>query len=71
VVNIHPDNSVAGSLCSASFADFARLAQQWQLAGFPLEADLSGDEKVDYEDLMLFMENWLEPCQDDILLSPN
>jgi hypothetical protein len=62
IVNIHPDGSTAGSLCSESLVDFARFARQWQQVGFPLEADLSGDEDVDYEDLELFSEQWLQPC---------
>ncbi len=62
IVNIYPDGSTAGSLCSESLVDFARFARQWQQVGFPLEADLSGDEDVDYEDLELFSEQWLEPC---------
>ena len=71
IVNIHPDASIAGSLCSETLADFARFAMQWQLVGFPLEADLSGDEDVDYEDLWMFNERWLEPCTENIPLSPN
>jgi len=69
IVNIHPNGWTAGSLCSGSLVDFARFARQWQHVGFPLEADLSGDEDVDYEDLELFSEQWLQPCSEEILLS--
>jgi len=41
--------------------DFAILAAEWQTMT-PVVGDLTGDGKVDMEDLELFVIFWLEPC---------
>jgi hypothetical protein len=49
-------------LCFVEFEDFAVFAQQWLFVGGGLDADLSGDNDVDSEDLGLFSDEWLYWC---------
>ena len=51
-----------GPLCFVDFEDFARFANQWLYVGSEFEADLSGNDEIDTEDLGLFITEWLYPC---------
>ncbi len=51
-----------GPLCFVDFYSFARFAEQWLDKGVGLEADLSGDDKVDFADLKRFVAEWLYYC---------
>ena len=54
-----------GPLCFVDFYSFARFAEQWFYSGVGLEADLSGDDKVDFADLKRFVAEWLYYCPYD------
>jgi len=54
-----------GPLCFVDFYSFARFAEQWLYRGVGLEADLSGDDKVNFADLKLFVAEWLYSCPPD------
>jgi len=54
-----------GPLCFVDFYSFARFAEQWLNKGVGLEADLSGDDKVDFADLKRFVAEWLYYCPYD------
>ncbi len=54
-----------GPLCIVDFYSFARFAEQWLDKGVGLEADLSGDDKVDFADLKRFVAEWLYFCPYD------
>ena len=54
-----------GPLCFVDFYSFARFAEQWLYSGVGLEADLSGDDKVDFADLKRFVAEWLYYCPYD------
>ncbi len=54
-----------GPLCFVDFYSFARFAEQWLYRGVGLEADLSGDDKVDFADLKRFVAEWLYYCPYD------
>jgi len=51
-----------GPLCFVDFEDFARFAQYWFLTGSDIPADLYEDNIVDYNDLRLFVGEWLYYC---------
>lgn len=51
-----------GPLCFVDFEDFARFAQYWFLTGSDIPADLYEDNIVDYNDLRLFVDEWLYYC---------
>lgn len=51
-----------GPLCIVNFKGFARFAEQWLETGSGLAADLSGNNKVDFVDLGLFVDEWLYYC---------
>jgi hypothetical protein len=51
-----------GPLCIVEFGDFAKFAEQWLETGPNLSADLHKDNIVDWKDLGLFIEDWLNYC---------
>ena len=51
-----------GPLCIVDFEDFARFAQYWLYVGSNMPADLYEDNFVDYNDLRLFVDEWLYYC---------
>ena len=51
-----------GPMCFVDFEDFARFAQYWLETGSDIPADLYEDNIVDYNDLQLFVEEWLYYC---------
>ncbi len=51
-----------GPLCIVEFEDFARFAQYWLETGGDIPADLYEDNIVDYNDLRLFVDEWLYYC---------
>jgi hypothetical protein len=53
---------IAGSY-GVNYVDFAELSAHWQQTGCPTgceDADINGNGTVDMNDLMLFVEHWLE-----------
>ena len=50
------------TLCPVDFEHFARFAQYWLETGSNLPADLYEDNIVDYDDLSLFVDEWLYYC---------
>ena len=56
-----------GPLCFVDFDNFARFAEYWLETGSDLPADLYEDEHdiVDYFDLEVFVDEWLDYCPDD------
>jgi hypothetical protein len=56
-----------GPLCFIDFEHFTRFAQQWWLTGTGLPADLYEDidNKVNWHDLRVFVEQWLCYCPSD------
>jgi hypothetical protein len=51
-----------GPLCFVEFEDFARFAEQWLDSGDGLAGDLDDDGDVDFDDLSLFVDEWLYYC---------
>jgi hypothetical protein len=53
-----------GPLCFIDFEHFARFAEQWLLPGTGSPADLYEDlsNQVNYQDLRVFVEQWLCYC---------
>ena len=51
-----------GPLCFVDFHHFAKFADQWLDIGADLAADLDGDGYVDFDDLKLFVDEWLNCC---------
>ena len=51
-----------GPLCFVDFYHFAGFADQWLDTGSDLAADLDGDKDVDFDDLKLFVDEWLNCC---------
>ena len=49
-------------LCFVDFEHFARFAQYWLETGADMPADLYEDNIVDYNDLQLFVDEWLYYC---------
>lgn len=49
-------------LCFVEFEDFARFAQYWLYFGSGIPADLYEDNIVDYNDLSVFVDEWLYYC---------
>lgn len=47
------------------FADFTIFADNWQLTGPLLSADLNVDEVVDVNDLAIFADYWLSDCYEE------
>lgn len=56
-----------GPLCFVDFEHYARFAEQWLLPGTGSPADLFEDldNKVNYLDLKVFVEEWLCYCPTD------
>ena len=56
-----------GPLCFVDFHHFARFAEYWLQTGSDLPADLYEDENdiVDYFDLEVFVDEWLNYCPYD------
>jgi hypothetical protein len=52
-------------LCIVDFYHYARFAEYWLESGSGLPADLYEDDKVDYFDLKLFVDEWLYYCPYD------
>ena len=53
---------VGGPLCFVEFEDFARFALYWMQTGAGLPADLHEDGVIDYDDLSMFVDVWLNTC---------
>jgi hypothetical protein len=51
-----------GPLCFVDFEDFALFAQYWLQTGPDMPADLYQDNTVDYFDLSIFADEWLDYC---------
>ncbi len=51
--------------CKVNFEDLVRLADQWLESGTGLDADLSGDNEVDFADYSRFAGLWLDYCPDE------
>ena len=51
-----------GPLCFVNFEHFARFAENWWLSDPGLPANLDQLNGVDYQDLRLFVEQWLCYC---------
>ena len=56
---------VGGPLCFVEFEDFARFALYWMQIGADLPADLYEDGVIDYDDLSMFVDVWLNTCPYD------
>lgn len=54
-----------GPICFVDFHHFARFADRWLDTGSDLTADLDGDNDVDFDDLKLFVDEWLACCPYD------
>ena len=52
-------------LCTVDFHHFARFAQYWLETGPDLPADLYEDEIVNWLDLEVFVDEWLDYCPYD------
>lgn len=53
--------------CKISFEDLGNFVDQWLMTG-TLEADLSGDERIDFVDYSILADYWLDFCPDDWML---
>jgi hypothetical protein len=51
-----------GPLCFVDFEDFARFAEYWLQTGPDLPADLYEDNAINYFDLRIFADEWLDYC---------
>jgi len=51
-----------GPLCFVDFYSFSRFAEQWLYTGPGLAADLDGSKVVDFGDLKMFVDEWLDNC---------
>jgi len=54
-----------GPLCIVNFEQFAEFAQYWLYTGSDIPADLYEDNIVNYNDLRLFVDEWLCYCPYD------
>jgi hypothetical protein len=54
-------------VCKVTFEDMAIFINDWLLTGH-LDADLSGDNEVDFVDYGILADYWLDYCPDDWLL---
>ena len=54
-----------GPLCIVNFDDFARFAEYWLETGSDLPADLYEDDIVNWFDLDVFVDEWLDYCPYD------
>jgi len=54
-----------GPLCVVDFRHFARFAEYWLETGSDLPADLYEDDIVDWLDLDVFVDEWLDYCPYD------
>jgi hypothetical protein len=51
-------------VCKVNFEDLANFVDDWLLTG-DLDADLSGNDEVDFADYSIFAFYWLDYCPDD------
>jgi hypothetical protein len=51
-------------VCKVNFEDLANFVDNWLLTG-DLDADLSGNDEVDFADYSIFAFYWLDYCPDD------
>jgi hypothetical protein len=51
-------------VCKVNFEDLANFVDDWLLTG-DLDADLSGNDEVDFADYSIFASYWLDYCPDD------
>jgi hypothetical protein len=51
--------------CKLSFEDLANFVDDWLATGTAPDADLSGNDKVDFVDYSMFAELWLDFCPDN------
>ena len=51
-------------VCKVTFEDLANFVDDWLLTG-DLDADLNGNDKVDFIDYNIFASYWLDYCPDD------
>lgn len=54
-------------VCKVNFEDLANFVDDWLLTG-DVDADLSGDDKVDFVDYAIFADCWFDYCPDNWLL---
>lgn len=50
--------------CKVNFEDLGRFVDEWLMSG-TLDADLSGDNEVDFVDYSILADYWLDYCPDD------
>jgi len=51
--------------CKVNFEDLANFVDDWLETGIGLDADLNGNDEVDFIDYSMFAELWLDFCPDD------
>jgi hypothetical protein len=51
-------------VCKVTFEDLANFVDDWLLTGDP-DADLSGNDEIDFVDYSIFASYWLDYCPDD------
>ena len=50
--------------CKVSYEDLANFVDDWLETGIDLNADLSGNDEVDFADYSIFADYWLDYCPD-------